>query len=1070
MNSDKLLIFASRTALFQRYGAKEIRRYLRTRDPAALVSALEALRFSATTTEGSRGRPRVLCLANLSQGLLLSFERTGEPQLLRESIEAGREAAALCAHRYSLIRPTMLSNLCLVLRAEFGRTGDLRVAREAAAIGAAAVAACGRWHFNRSLFLSNLATAHVDLFEHTGDLDLLRSAIDELREAVSATRLRRGHRAGYLSNLGMALHELYGQTGDLDALREAVAVSGTAAVITRQGRSQRALRLNNLGLTRLSLSMRTGDVRLLRDAVSAYRAALDSADGDYSRMIIWNNLGYALQELFGYTGDLDLLREAIEVARTALANSPDGNVRRAMIRSNMAISLSTLFDRTGDLDALREAVTAQRASAAEIPDGHPDKAGQLTSLGSDLHTLSEQTGDPRLLDEAITAERAAVAALDGLPGGHRLRATCLANLGSALAAQFAQSGELGILREAISLMREAVAATGDDHPDRAARLAALGRSLITLHEQTGDPGALSRARAVLAQAAGPAAAPVAIRIRAGRAKARAETLAGDASAALAAMEDVVRLLPMMASRELRASDRHYQLGLGTGIGAQAAACALAAGQPARAVELLEQARGLLQGEALGSRSELARLRRLAPDLAEEFSSLRNLLDSIDATPTNSGGLLSLSDDGRTEAPLSRGAHDGAAWQAGERRRAGAQSWEALLGRIRERQGLADFLVPPSITQLQQQARPGPIVFVVADASRCDALAVTADPADPVRHIPLPGLTRGDAYREANAHLDARVQVRIASDRAQVRQANNEISRILGWLWDTTAGPVLSQLGYTESPDQGGAWPRVWWCPVGVMAALPLHAAGHHHESAAGTAAPRTVPDRVISSYTATARILGYAREAALPVLDAADDGAALIVGLPDTPDAAELPAVRDEISELLRLMPASTLLDGPAATRDNVLAALPAHPVAHFACHATTGTSADPYSTRLVIADDATQPLTTGAICAADIPRADLAYLSACNTANADDSDETVHVTSAFQLAGYRNVIGTLWSVNDQIAFRIATTFYAQLTGNGEHAPFADGSALALHQALRHLRAANPAFPVQWTAHVHVGV
>jgi len=46
-----------------------------------------------------------------------------------------------------------------------------------------------------------------------------------------------------------------------------------------------------------------------------------------------------------------------------------------------------------------------------------------------------------------------------------------------------------------------------------------------------------------------------------------------------------------------------------------------------------------------------------------------------------------------------------------------------------------------------------------------------------------------------------------------------------------------------------------------MAFLPLHAAGHHHDIANGSAHPRTVLDRVISSYTATVRALAYARQA-----------------------------------------------------------------------------------------------------------------------------------------------------------------------------------------------------------------
>jgi CHAT domain-containing protein len=193
--------------------------------------------------------------------------------------------------------------------------------------------------------------------------------------------------------------------------------------------------------------------------------------------------------------------------------------------------------------------------------------------------------------------------------------------------------------------------------------------------------------------------------------------------------------------------------------------------------------------------------------------------------------------------------------------------------------------------------------------------------------------------------------------------------------------------------------------------------------------------------------------------------------MPDTPGEAALPGVRAEISRLTALMPACLVLEGAAATRDSVLAALPGHPVAHFACHALSadGDSAD--ASRLIVTDDAARPLTVACISRLDLPQADLAYLSACSTAGPDlDGDEGGHVTAAFQLAGYRSVIGTLWPVQDRTASRVAAVVYAELTAGGVRSPATDGSALALHHAIRQLRAANLGSPVRWTAHVHVGV
>ncbi|KAF8419809.1 hypothetical protein BGX38DRAFT_1308392 [Terfezia claveryi] len=43
-----------------------------------------------------------------------------------------------------------------------------------------------------------------------------------------------------------------------------------------------------------------------------------------------------------------------------------------------------------------------------------------------------------------------------------------------------------------------------------------------------------------------------------------------------------------------------------------------------------------------------------------------------------------------------------------------------------------------------------------------------------------------------------------------------------------------------------------------------------------------------------------------------------------------------------------------------------------------------------------------------------LAYLSACNTANSTTFiDEVTHIISSFHIAGYNNVIGTLWPAQD---------------------------------------------------------
>ena len=63
-------------------------------------------------------------------------------------------------------------------------------------------------------------------------------------------------------------------------------------------------------------------------------------------------------------------------------------------------------------------------------------------------------------------------------------------------------------------------------------------------------------------------------------------------------------------------------------------------------------------------------------------------------------------------------------------------------------------------------------------------------------------------------------------------------------------------------------------------------------------------------------------------------------------------------------------------------------------------------------------------------PKADLAYISACSTVDikvATLADENLHIASAFQLAGFRHVVASLWPHKDELCLEIAAKFYREL-------------------------------------------
>jgi hypothetical protein len=452
---------------------------------------------------------------------------------------------------------------------------------------------------------------------------------------------------------------------------------------------------------------------------------------------------------------------------------------------------------------------------------------------------------------------------------------------------------------------------------------------------------------------------------------------------------------------------------------------LRGGDARGALEALEQDRALLLSTAVAAGQDLRALRAAAPDLADEFAALRDAyLKGLDQDVNGS-----------------------AAAQARFRGIAGTMA--GVYARIRALPSLDRFAMPLSlgVADLAPAAAEGDIVVINVHPRRCDAVVLQADD---VRAVPLPDLTADAVVERVHAFH------RAVADRQQGQRA---VLDTLGWLWDVLAGPVLDALGFTGPPAEGSAWPRLWWSPTGVLSFLPLHAAGHHDRNGAA------VLDRVVSSYTPTIRSL--LRSQASPP---AGRRTALAVAVPETAGHAALPMTVREVTAIAEHLPGPAPLIGPGATRATVLAALPHAAIAHFACHAQ-GDPDDVTAGHLLLHDG---PLSTAEISRLDLTGAELAYLSACGTARGVTAlaDEAFHPASAFQLAGYDQVVATLWEVRDATAARTAAAFYRELGGpkiGGPQEALRLTGALALHRVVRRMRKALPAYPAEWAAPVHIG-
>ncbi|KAI8716640.1 CHAT domain-containing protein [Fusarium sp. LHS14.1] len=250
-------------------------------------------------------------------------------------------------------------------------------------------------------------------------------------------------------------------------------------------------------------------------------------------------------------------------------------------------------------------------------------------------------------------------------------------------------------------------------------------------------------------------------------------------------------------------------------------------------------------------------------------------------------------------------------------------------------------------------------------------------------------------------------------------------QILEWLWDTVAEPTLEALGLNRTPA-GGEWPRIWWIPTGPLSRFPLHAADHHRQGLG-----ETVLDKVVSSYSSSIKAIihGRARRRA-----STEPSQALLVAVENTQGQDRLRYATQEVAELRKTCGKMELtLVEPIRKKEKLKECLQNH---------------------LFLNDGDANPLRVADLLDINLHISSpfLAYLSACGTGQILDEtfiDESIHLISACQLAGFRHVIGTLWDVDDKFCVEMASITHGVI----EKSKMSDESvSRGLHKASRELR------------------
>ncbi|MEU4490061.1 CHAT domain-containing protein [Streptomyces purpurascens] len=868
--------------------------------------------------------------------------------------------------------------------------------------------------------LGDIAHLGVLLHRLNSDPDVLEEVVRCGTAAVAGTCENDVRLPTRLGELAYALSSRSWHTGASPDMDTAIN-HATRAVALLEGQPDLPVAIANLAHLHQDRYEQTADRADLQAAIDLGRRAI-ALDPDSPGVL--SNLSFALEMRYETTGDLASLDEAVAVAEEAVAAAGSAHQDRAHCWSTLSIACRMRYHRGArrDVSDLERSVSAAREALRDMAPTHDCYSPWQVNLALALRAEFERTGAAEMIAEAIEAARRAAEAPQARPAN---RARAWSNLARMHLTRFMRSTEDADLDAAEDAARQAIRLVEpDSHHLARIRLDlayALGGRLQTLRADLplSDAEAIAtEALELLGAVSAAESGLVDLRVRAGLGASKVAALHECWAEAVMHFDTTIALLPLLADRALTREGRQRLLLEIGGMAADAAAAALQDNNPAKAFELLERGRGVLLSQALDDRADLRAVRAKLPDVAAE---LEELLHVLNAAPD--GGL----DSGRLDSD-----------RLGEARHRAALRWRDLVAQIQREEGLEDFHRAPTIEQLAPAAERAPIVAINLSTIRSDALVLTSD--GQVAVVSLAPTTAAEALDRFRYFQSA-----LGPETDDPVLANRTLTDLLRWAGTAVMGPVLQHLRHRTAPGEGQPWPHIQWMPVGVLSFLPLHAAvlpeGDH------------VIDRVVSSYTATVRTFQRA-------LSRRTGPERLVRTLIAAETAAELPKAAEEAAMVRRrLSAAEPPMVGAAAGLAKVRTALAMVGWAHFACHGVTDVD-HPDRSALKLHDG---DLTVAEVGGLDID-AHLAYLSACSTAQGSSRlmDEALHLATAFQLAGFRHVVGTLWPVSDEAAYTFADHAYTVLAEQ----PFE--VAQAVHTATRRLRASFSA-PLLWASHIHLG-
>ena len=880
---------------------------------------------------------------------------------------------------------------------------------------------------------------------------LLPAFCEMLQESLAETPKHDPTYSDHLLRLGWSLQCLGEMEGDIEHLELSLQYLEQALNLIPEGHRDKATCLNTLAITSGLLSQYTRQVADADKALQYGQQAINAiTDGRIPRQLLVA-LGTIVRNRYQITHQIADLQNCVRYLQAALETPEMNRQEHVDILNNLGNAHAVLFERTtcgADMDLAIE----YRENAVQLSsDNGRKRAVLLWNVAASFYSRSQVSHRVADIDMAIRYGQQALA-LDSASNADYTRYLC--GLGRMFKSRYLITRQVPDLDEAIR-HEEAVEYAPPHDPSRLGHYYHRALCFVEKYKITRNGEDLKTLFRAFHKGFHSEPSPF-HRLQCGNKFCLLAILVPSLGLNLAVeiAEEMLEIVSLVFQPTGSRNDTQEILKRLSGMASLSASVFFAANKsPGEILQKLEDSRGMVIGSVLDVRSDAIKLKEKHPALWAVFTQCRDSLGAM-----NSNALkMDLRQTYAADVERLQQLH---------------KSWSDIKEDIRRNPGFERFLLSPTERELREMARNGPIISLNTSDMNSAAFLVTVSG---IQSLSLPTLTLKEAEywvrtfashgnsrrRDAELYEDEEEEEQLGS-----QQMPSQMETGLLYLWTAAVKPVLQQLNLLNRVNTTSKLPQIWWVGGGIMGVLPLHAAGDH-----GSGSTENTISHAISSYASTFKSLQFIQNR--PRISVSQTKQVLLLAaMPTTPGGHKPLHVQEEVTAIedsASTWALSTTLMRPS--KADLVDALKTCTIAHFACHGTAD-RVEPAKSGLLLGKETVEKLTIEDLDTISCQNAQIVYLSACSTAEVgvmNLADESVHLASSFQLAGFRHVIGTLWGVHDDAAVEVAKRFYENLPVSGEDGYISP--AKALHDAVVSYRNTenNQKNCSKWASFIHLG-